>query len=89
MAGLLTLLPVMPVAASLAALLAGVPLTAPPPLLPPQTTEAQRTPLPQAQGTEIQINGLRQQARWQVQTDSGTGRAELWIPLEVLQGQLG
>ncbi|WP_255116379.1 MULTISPECIES: phosphodiester glycosidase family protein [unclassified Synechococcus] len=89
MAGLLTLLPVMPVAASLAALLAGVPLTAPPPLLQPRSPDAQRARLPQAQGTEIQINSLRQQARWQVQTDPGTGRVELWIPLEVLQGQLG
>jgi hypothetical protein len=89
MAGLLTLLPVMPVAASLAALLAGVPLTAPPPLLQQRLPEAQRPRLPQAQGTAITINGLNQQARWQVQTDPGTGRVELWIPLEVLQGQLG
>ena len=35
------------------------------------------------QGTSISVNGLRQQALWLQEAD------ELWLPLEVLEGQLG
>jgi hypothetical protein len=37
----------------------------------------------QASGDGLQINGLHQQARWQIEA------GELWLPLEVLEGQLG
>ncbi|MCX5946030.1 MAG: phosphodiester glycosidase family protein [Cyanobacteria bacterium] len=42
------------------------------------------------QGGLIEINGLRQTARW-LRAPAGPGQAEpeLWLPLEVLQGQLG
>ncbi|MFM7676941.1 MAG: phosphodiester glycosidase family protein [Synechococcus sp.] len=40
------------------------------------------------QGSTLVINGQRQQARWQWRRGAG-GSTELWLPLEVLQGQLG
>ncbi|MFM7651345.1 MAG: phosphodiester glycosidase family protein [Vulcanococcus sp.] len=70
-----------------------VPLAAPPPAPLPAAAPAARPAwadsaapqaLPrQAAGDALRINGLRQQARWQI--DGG----ELWLPLEVLEGQLG
>lgn len=78
--------------AGLPALLAAVvPLTAPPPLSAPVERPALERPpagaslgLPRrAAGDGLQINGLRQQARWQIES------GELWLPLEVLEGQLG
>jgi len=70
-----------------------VPLSAPPPApLPASAPAARATPgsddsplsLPrQASGDALRINGLRQQARWQIEA------GELWLPLEVLEGQLG
>ncbi|QPN67068.1 phosphodiester glycosidase family protein [Synechococcus sp. CBW1006] len=39
-------------------------------------------------GTAVVINGQRQQARWESR-QSPAGSSELWLPLEVLQGQLG
>jgi len=78
----------MPPLPALAALLPGIPLTPPPPLPAPAPRPAlQRRATPAStarlQGTSIRINGLRQQALWL--QDAG----ELWLPLEVLEGQLG
>ena len=78
----------MPPLPALAALLPGIPLTPPPPLPAPAPRPAlQRRASPAStarlQGTSIRINGLRQQALWL--QDAG----ELWLPLEVLEGQLG
>jgi exopolysaccharide biosynthesis protein len=78
----------MPPLPALAALLPGIPLTPPPPLPAPAPRAAlQRRAAPattaRLQGTSIRINGLRQQALWL--QDAG----ELWLPLEVLEGQLG
>ncbi len=78
----------MPPLPALAALLPGIPLTPPPPLPAPAPRPAlQRRAAPAStarlQGTSIRINGLRQQALWL--QDAG----ELWLPLEVLEGQLG
>jgi exopolysaccharide biosynthesis protein len=78
----------MPPLPALAALLPGIPLTPPPPLPAPAPRPAlHRRPAPASkarlQGTSIRINGLRQQALWL--QDAGA----LWLPLEVLEGQLG
>ena len=78
----------MPPLPALAALLPGIPLTPPPPLPAPAPRPAlQRRATPAStarlQGTSIRINGLRQQALWL--QDAG----ELWLPLEVLEDQLG
>ncbi len=78
----------MPPLPALAALLPGIPLTPPPPLPAPAPRPAlQRRAAPAStarlQGTSIRINELRQQALWL--QDAG----ELWLPLEVLEGQLG
>jgi hypothetical protein len=49
-----------------------------------------RSPLPARQeGRRIVINGREQSARWQAIPAVGSGSAQLWLPLEVLQGQLG
>ena len=74
--------------AALAALLPGIPLTPPPPLpaaAPSLTTPLQRqAPLPRrADGSSVTINGAQQQARWLLEN------GQLWLPLEVLEGQLG
>jgi hypothetical protein len=78
----------MPPLPALAALLPGIPLTPPPPLpapapLAPLQRQAKPANSQRVQGTSLSINGLRQQARWL--DDAG----ELWLPLEVLEGQLG
>jgi len=78
----------MPPLPALAALLPGIPLTPPPPLPAPAPRPAlqrRATPASTARllGTSIRINGLRQKALWL--QDAG----ELWLPLEVLEGQLG
>ncbi|MBM5793877.1 MAG: phosphodiester glycosidase family protein, partial [Cyanobacteria bacterium K_DeepCast_0m_m1_088] len=78
----------MPPLPALAALLPGIPLTPPPPLpapvaRPPLQRRAAPSGSARLQGSSITINGLRQQALWL--QDAG----ELWLPLEVLEGQLG
>ena len=78
----------MPPLPALAALLPGIPLTPPPPLpAPAPQAPLQRQANPpdgkRVQGTSISINGLRQQALWLEEA------GELWLPLEVLEGQLG
>jgi len=41
------------------------------------------------QGTRLQLNGLEQRAAWLL-SGAGLGQdSELWLPLEVLQGQMG
>ena len=72
---------------ALAALLPGIPLTPPPP--PPQVVAPVLAPRPRpssaarSQGSVVNVNGQRQQALWL------TEKGELWLPLEVLEGQLG
>ena len=66
---------------ALVALLPGIPLTPPPPL--PANAPQERRQRQGAQGTTLTINGRRQQARWLMEA------GELWLPLEVLEGQLG
>ena len=73
---------------ALVALLPGIPLLPPPALEPgPPAARSQPggQPLPQgrAQGEWLEINGWRQRARWRLEG------GELWLPLEVLDGQLG
>ena len=95
MAALLSLLRLLPMGPLLAA------LPGPPPPLPPASfiapqpspsQEGSRTPRLGAslQGGQIEIHGQRQTARW-LWSPAGPGQAqpELWLPLEVLQGQLG
>ena len=93
MAGLLALLPLLPLM-PLGLTPPGGPLRMPPPLPPqvpvpagmPRTapTPASTSALPgRAAGDGVVVNGLRQQARWQLES------GDLWLPLEVLEGQLG
>lgn len=66
---------------ALVALLPGIPLTPPPPL--PARAPQERRRSATEQGSTLTINGRRQQARWLMEA------GELWLPLEVLEGQLG
>ncbi len=77
------------------AALAGPPL--PPPPLPSEHRGGE--PLPAAlrswasrglqRGSLLQINGISQQARWLMRPNVDGSPLELWLPLEVLQNQLG
>ena len=73
----------MPPLPALVSLLGSIPLLPPPPLPTPAPQERPTASARQVGGNEITINGERQQARWLL--DQG----ELWLPLEVLEGQLG
>lgn len=44
---------------------------------------------PRQEGQRIVINGREQSARWQGIPSAGGNPAQVWLPLEVLQGQLG
>ena len=81
-----------------------VPPPPPPPPPPPATTPAtpaaparlpgaNRAPRPetgqQRQGSSLRINGRTQTARWLWVGPSGDHPRQLWIPLEVLENQLG
>ncbi len=68
----------------------------PPPVPPPPALEPQR--LPQRfvgsaadanAGGRLEINGRQQTARWEQRGSTGRGDLQLWLPLEVLEGQLG
>ena len=48
-----------------------------------------QTPLGQRIGGVVVIGGMSQQARWQWQPASPGTAEQLWLPLEVLEGQLG
>ena len=80
----------MPPAAVLLALLAslhtGRPLVPPPPL-PPQIVPGDGRTAGRS-GASLGLNGELQQARWQL-SGSTTDPSQLWLPLEVLQNQLG
>ena len=80
----------MPSAAALLALLAslntGSPL-APLPPLPPQVLPGEGRSTGRS-GARLDLNGELQQARWQL-SGSTTDPTQLWLPLEVLQNQLG
>ena len=80
----------MPSAAALLALLAslntGSPL-APLPPLPPQVVPGEGRSTGRG-GARLDLNGELQQARWQL-SGSTTDPTQLWLPLEVLQNQLG
>jgi len=78
---LLPMAPVAPIEAQLAALPPG--LAAPPPALPGQVLQRNALLGSDSQGGEITINGLSQRAQWRLEA------GELWLPLEVLQQQLG
>ena len=90
MRGLLALVPLLSVTQLSAAQLGhgqaiaasgGLPLRPLPPLPAPTSS---LTPQPQSgSGSVVRINGQAQQARWQLEN------GELWLPLEVLEGQLG
>jgi hypothetical protein len=67
------------------------PLPPPPPPAPAPRTASPAAALPQEvrRGTSLVINGRRQQAGWQWVDGVGERPRELWLPLEVLQEQLG
>ena len=95
MAALLSLLRLLPMAPLLAALPSPPPPLPPAPFNAPQSSPSQegsRTPRlgTSLQGGLIEIHNQRQTARW-LWSPAGPGQAqgELWLPLEVLQGQLG
>jgi hypothetical protein len=72
--------------------LAALPPPPPPPpverSLEAAPTQRSRSGVPR-EGGAIELNGQRFQARWRWLDGTGDGPAELWIPLDVLQGQLG
>ena len=61
------------------------------PMLPvPSTAQVQvRQPSALRSGQRVVINGMAQQARWQWREAEGPEPAQLWLPLDLLQGQLG
>jgi hypothetical protein len=61
------------------------------PILPePTTAQVQsRQPAALRSGLRVVINGMAQQARWQWQEAEGPEPGQLWLPLDLLQGQLG
>jgi hypothetical protein len=68
--------------------LASLPVLPPPP--PPPSPVAPALPLRGGQsGSQLRINGLVQQARWQLHQQPRGGVPSLWLPLEVLENQLG
>lgn len=98
MAGLPALLPFLSLGTGSALLAVALPPTAPPPLpavhptAVPQDASKDPAAAPDAfragwpregSGVSVSINGLRQQALWRLEN------GELWLPLEVLEGQLG
>lgn len=72
--------------------MAGLPalLQAPPPL-PASATSTPRDGREATlqSGRQLRLNGQLQQARWQLRQGAGGQLQELWLPLEVLQNQLG
>ncbi|MFZ9271128.1 MAG: phosphodiester glycosidase family protein [Prochlorococcaceae cyanobacterium] len=63
----------------------------PPPVAAPAATPRSRQPsVPAAllSGSTVRINGMPQRSRWQLQGQAQSPQA-LWLPLEVLQNQLG
>ncbi len=56
---------------------------------PPRSGELAQRGAAAQEGQALQINGRRQQARWLWRPAERSGPAQLWIPLEVLRGQLG
>lgn len=80
-----------------------IPLTAPPPPPPAATPVAPGSPAAitaanrpsragagqEREGTRLRVNGRTQSARWLWVGASGDRPAQLWIPLEVLDNQLG
>jgi len=61
------------------------------PPLPGPELQGQRTSpaVPALEGTSLSINGRSQQARWRWLGPDGQPPQQLWLPLEVLQNQLG
>jgi hypothetical protein len=72
--------------------MAGLPalIQAPPPL-PPADISAPRVgrEAPLQSGRQLRLGGQLQQARWQLRQGAAGQLVELWLPLEVLQNQLG
>jgi len=64
----------------------GAPAPPPPPPPPPPVQPSQ---IPELQGTSIGINGRLQSARWLWIGRPSEPPIQLWIPLEVLENQLG
>jgi hypothetical protein len=61
----------------------------PPPPPPPPPSQTQQTQALESQGTSIRIHGRLQQARWLWIGRASETPQQLWIPLEVLDNQLG
>lgn len=60
----------------------------PPPPIAPQP-DPRFAPSGLRQGRVLQLNGLTQQASWRLLGRPQAPNSQLWLPLEVLQGQLG
>ena len=73
--------------AAIAALPASLP--APPPVPIEDQVRLQGRQAPMQIGQTLRINGQQQQARWQLREAAEGRPLELWLPLEVLQNQLG
>ena len=69
--------------------LAAIPAALPPPPPPPALQQPTPTTGTALSGNVVRINQQSQQARWLLQPAVGSGAAAIWLPLEVLQNQLG
>jgi hypothetical protein len=67
----------------------GLPPPPPPPTNVRSATDWPTTARQRSEGTRLWINGQTQAARWRCQSSASGLPEQLWIPLEVLQGQLG
>jgi hypothetical protein len=63
--------------------------TAPPPAMGPAGTATVAVLNGSRQGRRLRLNGREQQAAWLLGAGTSPMGSELWLPLEVLQGQLG
>jgi len=65
----------------------GLPVPPPPPIS--GTAAGRDAPAAAQQGRVLELNGLQQRAAWRLIGPSPGPDSQLWLPLEVLQGQLG
>lgn len=97
LSAVLLLVPVLPCAPAAGAPRDPIGQSASPPTPTPAGSAPQQRPagLPMPQpvqaqgGRSLRLNGMEQRAAWRLEAPPGGGEGPIWLPLEVLQGQLG